>query len=189
MVVDDGSPDGTAAAITLNARYQNIRVISRSGKEGLGSALRRGYDEARHEILVSCDADGSFLPQDIVRLAEAVGSGADLALGSRHSAGAIYETPNWKIQIKYAISRMGNWFLRTVTGLPLHDFSANCRAIRRDTWHAIRTSERSNALLLEMILKVSFVGGKIQELPVVFEDRKYGRSKLNMWKELPTFFG
>ncbi|MBI4227117.1 MAG: glycosyltransferase [Candidatus Omnitrophica bacterium] len=188
LVVDDGSPDGTAAAAQqLNARYGHIRVIERPARAGLGSAIRCGYQAARHDVLVSCDADGSFQPEDLVRLVHAVAAGADLALGVRHGAGAAYETPRWTTRVKYWISAAGNWFLRRITGLPIHDFSGNCRAIRRDIWQMIRTREQTNALLLEVILEVTRVRGRIVELPVTFSDRRHGDSKLNLWIEIPIY--
>ncbi len=188
LIVDDGSPDGTAdEAEALNRTYGNIRVIRRPGRAGLGSAIRRGYDEARHDLLISCDADGSFSAHDLVRLAATAAEGYDLVLGSRHSAGARYETPRWAITVKYCISWLGNWLLRQLLRVPLHDFSSNCRAIRRTTWQTLQTRERTNALLLEMILQVAAVGGRITEIPVTFVDRRCGRSKLNLWVEIPIY--
>lgn len=188
LVVDDSSTDGTAdAARRFNERSGQIRVIERPARAGLGSAIRCGYDAAQHDILVSCDADGSFQPADLARLVDAVRAGADLALGVRHGAGAVYETPRWSIRVKYWVSRVGNGFLRRITGLPVHDFSGNCRAIRRATWQAIRARERTNALLLETILEVARIRGRIVELPVTFADRRYGDSKLNLWLEIPKY--
>tara|TARA_B100000315_G_scaffold179930_1_gene168771 strand:+ start:134 stop:865 length:732 start_codon:yes stop_codon:yes gene_type:complete len=188
IVVDDQSPDGTAAAAeALNEQYKNVRAIRRNVRRGLGAAVRNGYDEARHDILISCDADGSFLASDLVKLAKTLKEGHDLVLGSRHIEGAKYETPRWPIQLKYHISYLGNLVLRKITGLPIHDFSSNCRAIRRDVWNAIQTQEQTNALLLETILKVSRKGGRITEVPVTFADRRAGQSKLNLWIEIPKF--
>ena len=188
LVVDDNSPDGTAErAEALGRTFGNVRIIRRPGRAGLGSALRCGYDAAYHDILISCDADRSFVPEDLARMVEMIERGYDLVLGSRHTPGGRYETPRWSIRLKYGVSRLGNWILRCATGLRVHDFSANCRAIRRQTWHKIQTSETTNALLLEMILRVSGMGGRVTEIPVAFLDRRYGRSKLNLWVEIPKF--
>ena len=188
LVIDDGSPDGTAsAAEALHAQFGNSRVLQRPGRLGLGSALRRGYEEARHDALVSCDTDGSFAAHDLVRLVTAIEQGCDLVLGSRHAPGSRYETPHWRIRVKYWISALGNRPLRTLTKLPCHDFSVNCRAIRREIWQALQTRESSNAFLLEMILAVSAQGGRLAEIPVTFLDRRLGRSKLNLWSEVPRF--
>ena len=190
IVVDDASPDATAqAAESLNQNYKNIRVIRRPGRAGLGSAIRCGYDEARHEILVSCDSDGSFLPIDLLRLVKTIEQGYDLVLGSRHSVGGSYEAPRWTIRLKYAISLAGNAVLRMAIGLRLHDYSANCRAIRKEAWRSLQTTEQRNVFLLEMVLRASEKGNRITEIPVSFHDRRYGQSKLNLWVEVPKYLG
>ena len=85
------------------------------------------------------------------------------------------------------ISRTGNQVLRWTFGIPIHDFSANCRAIRRTTWRQIETRENTNTLLLEMILRCHFGGLRVTELPVTFLDRRYGVSKLRLSVEAPKF--
>ena len=188
LVVDDASPDGTAAAAeALNPVYGNIRVLRRECRAGLGSAIRRGYDEARHDLLISCDSDGSFLPQDLLRLLKTAEQGYDLVLGSRHSPGGSYETPRWTVRLKYGISSAGNWVLRAATGLKLHDYSANCRVVRKKTWQALHTTEQRNVFLLEMVLRAAERGSRMTEIPVAFQDRRYGRSKLNLWVEVPKY--
>lgn len=188
LVVDDSSPDGTGAAVQELAQiYPVVRLITRARKEGIGAALREGYDQARHEVIVSSDVDLSFQPSDLVRLVEVVTQGSDLALGSRHTSGSHYEAPTASIRRKRWISRVGNRVLRWTFGIPIHDFSANCRAIRRTTWRRIETRENTNTLLLEMILRCHFGGLRVTELPVTFLDRRYGVSKLRLSIEAPKF--
>ena len=188
LVVDDSSPDGTGAAVLEMARtHPSVRLITRARKEGIGAALREGYDAARHDIIVSSDVDLSFEPADLVRLVDAVAQGSDLALGSRHMAGASYEAPTASIRRKRWVSRMGNQVLRWTFRIPIHDFSANCRAMRRDTWRRIDTRENTNTLLLEMILRCHAQRLRVTELPVTFRDRRYGVSKLRLSIEAPKF--
>ncbi|HAM36862.1 MAG TPA: dolichol-phosphate mannosyltransferase [Elusimicrobia bacterium] len=188
IVVDDLSPDGTGDAVRELAReIANVRLVTKARKEGIGAALRCGYDLARHEVIASTDADLSFSPADMPRLLERIEAGADLALGCRHMRGGGYETPSWRTWLKFAVSRLGNRLVRRATGLDIRDYSANFRAIRRAVWAAIETRDNTNSLLLEMILKVRKRGFRIDEVPVSFADRVRGESKLNLWIEAPKF--
>ncbi len=188
LVVDDGSPDGTGGVVQDLARtHSSVRLITKHDREGIGAALRVGYDQAKGDIIVSSDADLSFEAEDLLRLAEAIQQGNDLVVGSRHMAGAAYEARAWRVRCKRWVSCNGNRILRAVFRIPIHDFSANCRAIRRTTWQQIRTQEKTNTLLLEMILRCHFGGFRVREAPVVFKDRRYGRSKLRLSVEAPKF--
>lgn len=188
IVVDDSSPDGTAdVSEALNREYGNVRVIVRKKKEGIGAAIREGYNKANNAIIISSDSDLSFTPSDMYKLYEKIQEGYDLVLGSRHSESSFYETTTLKIKIKGWVSKNGNRVLRFITGIGINDFSANFRAIRRETWAQINTKEKTNTLLLEMILKCKYGGLKVTEIPVVFKDRIYGESKLNLTVEAPKF--
>lgn len=188
LVVDDSSPDGTGdEARALDARFGNVRLISRACKEGIGAAIRHGFDEARNDVLISSDSDNSFRPADMRRLYEKVLEGYDLVIGSRHSTGSRYERTQFDIKMKYLVSHFGNRFLRGVTGLGLHDFSANFRAIRRNVWRFLGVREKTNTILLEMIMKSCYGGVRVAEIPVTFGERLYGESKLNLSVEAPKF--
>ncbi|MFH1724569.1 MAG: glycosyltransferase [Elusimicrobiota bacterium] len=188
LVVDDRSPDGTGEAVEALAKdIPGLSLVTKERREGIGAALRYGYDRARCDVLVSMDADLSFSTRDITLLIERIEAGYDLVLGCRHTKGGEYETPTWKVKLKYLISRLGNLVVGWMTGLHIHDFSANFRAIRRGVWRDIQTQENTNSLLLEMILKVNHCGYKIAEVPVAFADRLHGESKLNLAVEAPKF--
>lgn len=186
IVVDDSSTDGTAGAIrSLQGRFPEIRLMERPGKLGVGSALRDGYNAARGAVILSSDADLAFAPADLRKLYEAIRDGSDLAVGSRHSSASGRSIPTWQGWARYLVSRVGNRFLRLVFRVPLDDFSMNCRAIRRDLWIRLDTRESNNFFFYEMIILARRAGAKIIGIPVVFTDRRYGTSKVNLLVEIP----
>ena len=190
IVVDDSSPDGTGEEVLKFAvEMPNIRLLSRKEKTGIGNALRHGYNEARNDIILSCDSDLSFSPDDIMKLYNKINNeNYDLVIGSRHSQSSGYETPHLAIKLKYAVSRFGNALLRKLFNIPVRDFSVNCRAIRQETWRSLVTKENGNFFLFEMIFLAQRAGARIGEIPVTFFDRKYGSSKINHVAEIPKAF-
>lgn len=188
LVVDDSSPDGTAdVARALNVRYSNVRLVSRARKEGIGAAIHHGFDEARNDILISSDSDMSFQAADMLRLYRKILDGFDLVIGSRHSPGSRYDRIHFDIKVKYRVSYFGNRCLRFLTGVKLNDFSANFRGIRRSVWRFLDVTEKTNSILLEMILKAAYGGVRVTEIPVTFAERLHGKSKLNLSVEAPKF--
>ncbi|MFA6317187.1 MAG: glycosyltransferase [Elusimicrobiota bacterium] len=188
VVVDDDSPDGTAAAaLEAGGGAPWLKVIVRQDRRGLGNALAEGYDAAGCDVVVSMDADLSFDCEDILRLVAAVEGGADLALGTRHMEGGGYEAAALDVRVKRAISTLGNRIVRLVTGVPVRDVSANFRALRRSAWPLIRTKDATNFMLLEMILRARAAGLSLAEVPVRFGERAHGVSKLRFLIEVPRF--
>ena len=188
IVVDDNSPDGTAkASEELNKKYGNIRVIVRKKKEGIGAAIREGYNSARYSIILSSDADLSFTLSDTYRLYEKIQEGYDLVWGSKYSKGSFYEPATWQGRVKKWVSKNGNKIIRITTGIKANDFTANLRAIKKDVWAQIDTQEKTNTFLMEMILKCKYGGLRVAEMPVTFNARIYGESKMNLGVEAPKF--
>jgi len=188
LVVDDNSPDGTPEFVTaLSRKFPNIKLVLRDKKEGIGAALKTGYDLAQKEIILSSDADLSFSSSDMFRLYEKMEEGYDMVIGSRHSQGGFYESRRINTKFKYLASRLGNIVLRLLSGIRLSDFSANFRAIRKTSWNLIKTKERTNVILFEMIVKAKAAGIRITEIPVAFKERAYGKSKLNLGFEVLRF--
>lgn len=188
IVVDDNSKDGTRELLeTLNNNFKNIKLISRPKLMGIGSAIRDGYKLAQGEYILSSDADLSFKVEDMKRLYEKLNEGYDLVLAYRHGEGGSYEKRTIGVKIKYFFSWFGNFVVRNISGLDIRDVSANFRIIRRDVWQQLKTAENTNSLLFEMIIKAKRRGLKITEIPVTFSERRFGKSKLNMWKEVPKF--
>lgn len=186
IVVDDSSPDGTASAVLeLQRELPQLKLMTRPGKLGVGSALRDGYHAARGEVILSSDSDLAFWPSDLQKLYQAVREGYDLAVGSRHSAASARSIPTRWGRARYLVSRLGNRFLRFVFGIPLDDFSMNCRAIRRELWATLDTREANNFFFYEMIILAKRCGARITGIPVTFTDRRFGQSKVKLWIEIP----
>jgi glycosyltransferase involved in cell wall biosynthesis len=188
IVVDDGSPDGTADAVRdFIAQGLPVRLVSRPRREGIGAALRAGYAACRGRVIASMDADQSFDPHDLPRLLARLDAGADLVVGTRHALGGSYDAPTLKTRTKRLLSGAGNRLLRSVTGIPLTDYSGNFRVFRREVWDAIETAESTNALLFEVILEAYVKGFVVAEIPVAFRERRFGVSKLHISREAPRF--
>lgn len=189
IVVDDNSPDGTAkASEELNKKYGNIRVIVRKKKEGIGAAIREGYNSAKNSIILSSDADLAFTLSDTYRLYEKIQEGYDLVWGSKYSKGSLYEPATLGLRVKKWVSKNGNRIIRITTGIKASDFTSNLRAIRKDAWVQIDTQEMTNTFLMEMILKCKYGGLRVAEMQVNFNNtRIYGESKMNLGVEAPKF--
>ncbi len=188
IVIDDKSPDGTGEAVLkLNKIYKNIHLIIKEKKEGIGAALRVGYNAAKGDIILSSDADLSFSVEDMKKLVEKIDEGYDMVVGARHLNDTDYKTDYMKTKIKHLVSKYGNKIVTSILNLLIHDFSANFRAMKKEVWYSINTQENTNALLLEMIIKAHKKGFKVVEIPVIFKDRIHGQSKLNLWIEAPKF--
>ena len=191
IIVDDSSPDGTGEEVLrLAQETPNLRLITRKEKTGIGSALRHGYSQAQHDIILSCDSDLSFSPNDLMKLYDKIAlENYDVVVGSRHSAYSTYETPRPAVALKYAISRAGNKLLHSLFRIPVKDFSANCRAMRRDVWQSLDTRENTNFFLFEMLFLAQAHGARIGEVPITFADRQFGESKINHAVEVPKALG
>ena len=188
LVVDDSSPDKTAeAAQKLNRKYNNIRAIVREKKEGIGAALKEGYDKARGEVILSMDAALALDINDIPRLLEKVNQGYDFVIGSKHSQLGVYEANSLAIRIKKLLSYLSTTFARIWLGIPIHDFALNFRAIRKNAWEKLDIREKMNAMLVEMIWQANRKGYKIHEVPVIFKERKYGTSKVKIFEQGPDY--
>lgn len=189
IVVDDSSPDNTAElARDLNKKYKNIRVRVRREKSGIGSAIRDGYNIAKNDVLLSIDSDLSFKIDDILKLLKKIEEGCDVVVGSRHIRKGDYKAADFNIKLKRFVSRYGNKVTSSLVGIKIKDFSANFRAMKKSVWKSIDTKDNTNSILLEMIVAAHSKGYKVAEVPVEFKDRRYGKSKLNLFKEAPKFF-
>jgi len=183
LVVDDGSPDGTAdLAQALAGELGGIEVLRRPRKSGLGSAYREGFKVglARgYEALVEMDADLSHDPSVLGDLLAELDAGADIVIGTRYMPGG--SIPDWSWH-RRAISRAGNLYARWMLDLPARDATSGYRAYHRRALERINlTAVRADGygFQIEMAYKVARAGGILAEVPIEFRDRTLGRSKMS----------
>jgi len=184
QIVDDASPDGTGALADDLARADShVRVLHRAGKAGLGAAYLDAFTRALAEgawaRIVQMDADFSHPPNDVPRLLAALDAGADLAIGSRYTSGG--GTKNWGLGRKI-ISRGGGTYARIVLGVGVKDLTAGFKAWKIETLRRLRLAEvgaRGYGFQIGMSFRVVRNGMKVTEVPILFEDRRVGQSKMS----------
>jgi dolichol-phosphate mannosyltransferase len=184
LIVDDNSPDGTGAlADTLAQEHQQVRVLHRPGKAGLGAAYRAGFEYALaqgYEYIIEMDADFSHNPADLPRLlAPARAGAADLVLGSRWAAGG--GARGWPLH-RRLISRGGSRYARTILRVPVRDLTGGFKCFRRRVLEtldlaAVKTS--GYGFQIELTYRARQAGFRVQEIPIIFTERQYGQSKMS----------
>jgi dolichol-phosphate mannosyltransferase len=182
LIVDDNSPDGTGAiADRLAAEHGQVEVLHRPGKEGLGPAYIAGFRRALAGgagLVLEMDSDFSHDPAYLPRLLEAAGR-ADLAIGSRYVAGG--GVSDWSA-LRRAISRGGSAYARLVLGLGVRDLTGGFKCFRREVLEAIdldTIAARGYAFQVEMTYRAIQKGFRVEEVPIVFRDRRAGSSKMD----------
>jgi membrane protein DedA with SNARE-associated domain/membrane-associated phospholipid phosphatase/GT2 family glycosyltransferase len=192
LVVDDNSPDGTAALVTAQPGYAEqtsphegstgrVFLLSRTAKDGLGAAYRAGFAWAlahSYDAVVQMDADLSHPPERIPALLHALDQ-ADVAVGSRYVPGGGVD--NWARSRRF-ISRAGNLYVRIVLGLPVHDTTAGFKAFRRDALErigAVQSSSNGYCFQVENTWRAVRLGLRVREVPITFTDRTIGTSKMS----------
>ncbi|NBX68545.1 MAG: polyprenol monophosphomannose synthase [Proteobacteria bacterium] len=182
LVVDDSSPDGTAAAVTNFANsHSNVHLLSREKKNGLAGAYIAGFKwglEKGYEQFVQMDADFSHSPADVPRLLKALET-YDQAMGSRYIKGG--STSGWTLP-RILISRGGNIYAKSVLGLPYKDLTGGFNAHRRKVLETIgleQITSRGYAFQVEIKYRTYKKGFSQVELPILFENRKFGESKMS----------
>lgn len=184
LVVDDNSPDGTGRlADELAAGNDRVSVLHKPSKQGLGPAYAYAFDHLMGDegrVIVEMDADFSHDPADLPRLIEAIDLGADLAIGSRYVPGG--STPDWPL-IRRLVSRGGNWYARTMLGIPTRDATAGFRAFRAGALARLpyRQAQASGyGFQVEMAWRANQLGLVVVEVPIGFRDRTRGQSKMGL---------
>lgn len=182
LIVDDNSPDGTGKlADEIHNENGKVEVLHRSGKQGLGTAYIAGFKyaiEHGYDVAFEMDADFSHDPHYLPDFLKAI-ENADLVIGSRYIAGG--GTPNWSI-LRRLISGGGNIFARIVLGIPVHDCTAGYRCYRRRVLESIdldTIQSQGYAFQIELAYRVMKQGFKIIETPIIFMDRRVGKSKMS----------
>ena len=184
IIVDDNSPDGTGelAERLAGEHPGRITVIHRAGKLGLGTAYIAGFRQALadgSEVIVTMDADFSHPPEAIPALVAKIGEGYALVIGSRYVAGG--RTVGCTLY-RQALSWGANAFARTLLGLQAHDTTAGFRCYRREVLASMPLAEifsSGYSFLIEMLYKVQQRGWRIGEVPITFENRREGVSKIS----------
>lgn len=186
LVIDDGSPDGTAAIVKrmMEGKYQGrIFLIERQGKQGLGTAYIAGFRwaiEHQADYIFEMDADFSHNPQDLLKLYDACANeGADLAIGSRYVTGVnVVNWPMGRVLMSYFASK----YVRTVLGVKIHDTTAGFVCYRRRLLETIELDKirfKGYAFQIEMKFTAHKCGAKIIEVPIIFVNRVLGTSKMS----------
>lgn len=184
LVVDDGSPDGTAdMAEAEGERLGQIEVMRRTEKAGLGPAYRAGFTwglEQGHDVLMQMDADFQHDPEVLPELLAAVTDGGyDLAIGSRYIKGGAID--GWPMS-RQMISKGGNRYIGFMLRMPVRDATAGFRAYRSEILEKINLAEvRADGygFQIEMAYSVARSGGRITEIPITFHKREAGVSKMS----------
>lgn len=194
LVVDDGSPDGTAEAIIgFQKNYPDqVHILQRSGKLGLGTAYIAGFRwaiERKYDLIYEMDCDFSHNPNDLIRLRKACIDGADVAVGSRYVKGG--GVSNWPIG-RIMMSYFASVYVNSILWLGVRDSTAGFKCYRREVLEKIDLKKIrfiGYAFQIEMKYNAKQLGFKIFEVPITFSDREFGTSKMSMGIFKEAFLG
>ena len=186
LIIDDGSPDGTAEIVKRLQKEEfpdELHLVERTGKLGLGTAYSAGFKwaiEHGYDFIFEMDADFSHDPKDLPRLYDACSKeGFDLAIGSRYvSRVNVVNWPMGRVLMSYYASK----YVRLVTGVPIHDTTAGFKCYRRKVLETIDLDAirfKGYAFQIEMKFTAFKLGFKIKEVPVIFVNRVLGTSKMS----------
>lgn len=184
LVIDDGSPDGTADIVRSHITDKNgVFLIEREGKQGLGTAYVTGFKyalEKGYTFICEMDADFSHNPEDLPRLIEKVKSGdADVAVGSRYSQGI--SIVNWPLS-RLILSYCANVYARWITGIPIKDTTAGFKCIHRKVLESVdldRIGSNGYAFQIEIHFRAWKAGFRLKEVSIIFREREEGVSKMS----------
>ncbi|OYU94489.1 MAG: dolichyl-phosphate beta-D-mannosyltransferase [Bacteroidetes bacterium B1(2017)] len=185
LIVDDNSPDGTAAIVKKLQQFEfklNLHILERKEKNGLGTAYIDGFKwclEEGYEYIFEMDADFSHNPNDLPKLYEALCEGADVAIGSRYKTGV--NVVNWPMS-RVMMSYFASSYVRFITGMNIRDTTAGFVGYHRNVLSHIALDNikfRGYAFQIEMKFTAWKHGFAIEEVPIIFTDRTRGESKIS----------
>lgn len=184
LIIDDNSPDGTAAIVEQMQKQWDgrLHLLKRSGKLGLGTAYIMGFKwclNAGYEFIIEMDADFSHPPKKLLELRQACLDGADVAIGSRYVSGV--NVVNWPMG-RVIMSYYASAYVRIVTGMNVRDTTAGFVCYRRNVLEAIDLDKirfKGYAFQIEMKFTAFKMGCRIKEVPIIFVNRVLGTSKMN----------
>ncbi len=195
LVVDDGSPDGTADIVKRmqGENSERLFILEREGKQGLGTAYIAGFKwalERGYDYIFEMDADFSHNPADLPRLYDACANqGADVAIGSRYVSGV--NVVNWPIG-RVLMSYFASKYVRIITGMKVADTTAGFKCYRREVLETIELDKirfKGYAFQIEMKFTAYQCGFKLKEVPIIFINRELGTSKMSGGIFGEAFFG
>jgi dolichol-phosphate mannosyltransferase len=176
VVVDDGSPDGTAEAVRGEAlRNGHIKLLERQGRRGLASAVLAGLSIASGQVVVMMDADLSHDPREIPHLLEKLEAGYDVSIGSRYIKGG--KTRGWSV-LRRVGSRVATLLARLLLRPPVKDPLSGFAAFRREVLENLPTSYSSGGFKLLLEVLATSPGVRVAEVPILFTGRERGSSKM-----------
>lgn len=183
LVIDDGSPDGTADVVEANiGKHSWIHIIKRSGKLGLGTAYIAGFRwalEHNYDMVCEMDCDFSHNPDDMAKLFDACAAGAGVAIGSRYVTGV--NVVNWPIG-RVIMSYYASAYVRRVLGMAVRDCTAGFVCFRTEVLRSINLDSirmKGYGFQIEMKYTAFKLGYSIREISIIFTDRTMGRSKMS----------
>lgn len=183
LIIEDNSPDGTAAIVkSLQKEFPNLYLIERKGKLGLGTAYITGFKwalEQGYDYIFEMDADFSHNPHDLVRLYEACAERADMSIGSRYVTGV--NVVNWPMS-RVLLSYFASKYVKLITGMKVHDATAGFVCYTRKVLETIDIDKirfKGYAFQIEMKFTAQTLGFKLEEVPIIFTDRTLGTSKMS----------
>ena len=194
LVVDDNSPDGTAHIVrTEQKNLPRLSLLLREQNRGLGRAYCDGFknvlDNDDVDVVVTMDADLSHDVAEVPHMLQLLERGYDVVIGSRYVSGGQTENWDWRRRL---LSRSANLYARTILGIPIHDLTAGFYCFRKELLRAIDVNSiRSDGYAFQIELKCRFfeLGARIAEHPIIFHERREGKSKLDqrvVWEALWT---
>ncbi len=194
LIVDDGSPDGTADIVKkLQEVYPSeLHLLQRSGKQGLGTAYIAGFRYAlanHYEYILEMDADFSHDPKDLIHLQQACETGNDVAIGSRYATGV--NVVNWPMG-RVLLSYFASWYVRLITSMPISDTTAGFVCYHRKVLETIPLDQVKfvgYAFQIEMKFLAWKYGFMLKEVPIIFTERTRGQSKMSPGIFKEAFFG
>ena len=194
LIIDDGSPDGTAAIVREKQKEhpETLHLLERSGKLGLGTAYLTGFRwglEQGFDFMCEMDCDFSHNPEDLLRLFAAAEAGSDVVIGSRYVKGV--NVDNWPMS-RLLMSYCASYYVRLATRMPVHDATAGFVCYSRRALETIdldRVKMKGYGFQIEMKYSAWRLGMKIEEVSIVFVDRQEGTSKMSGGIFGEAFFG